>query len=204
MKINFVNDTAPNAFRVGFSVFSDCAAIEQAVLKNCFNHDLSSSYVPLSDVARCKLLDKGINIPFMNGYVPNPVYVIAFRDSFLAVPLRMVQFIAATYQEIYDQAEAYKSCPREELAASVTSSMESYAKELGYFNLDFRIGPSMDFNMVAGDYAVHFDFSNLMLEVMFEQKRHFGTIDYILGDLNGERNATTGCCAGCGTSASGE
>lgn len=193
MNINFINDIYPKGIRAGFSVFCQSIELQNLIEKNFEKMPVVAEPLPLSEIAYTNLSAKGINIPCTDGYVHKPVYVIAFRDSFLAVPLRMVRFIAATYQEIYHQAETYSDCPRDQLVASVTASMKMYAGTLGYFNLDFRIGDSLDFTMVAGAYAVHFDFTNLVLEVMENQRRHIGTIDYIIHDFYGEENDRSKC-----------
>ncbi|AXG66629.1 hypothetical protein JA13_226 [Dickeya phage vB_DsoM_JA13] len=188
MKINFVNDTNPKAYRVGLSVFSDSPEMEKRITDNFNKQPDTLHYSRLTQIVRDRLCEFGVNIPFECGAVLNPVYVIAFRSSFLAVPLRLVQFIAEAHREVYDQAEAFAGCPRQELAASVTATLQVRAIELGYLNLDFRISDSMDLNILAGSYSVHVDFSNQVLEITHEKVRHVGTIDYILLDLFGEHH----------------
>lgn len=102
-KINLVNTVEPDGWRLGFTVFCNSRALEEKIEKRWHFYDgnmLPQRPYPVTLVDQDRLMDFGINVPFVNGYVVQPVYVLATQTDFVTVPMEILKFLMYAYQEI--------------------------------------------------------------------------------------------------------
>lgn len=139
------------------------------------------------------LLVLGVNVPREDGYLPMPQYVIDVRNGEIAsAPLQLVMMAAHTYREIIAQADAFKGCPREELAHSVTHSLVPIAKELqGHHEIYIHIDEDLRGYIVKMDkFSLCVDCRSLIFtfHIGDYKTRTVHSLNPILTDLFGLKN----------------
>lgn len=191
-QIKFTNNKFEET-QFGFTVYADSEELKERIASNWNDINHFGSFVRLPQIIRDDLWMRGINVPMDGGYIPSPQYVVGITEKgFDSMPMEVVILIATIYQEIITQAEAFKSCPREELARSVTHSMVTIAEEMKLkCRHDIYIHVEEDlrgYTVKLHKYSVRVDYRTLLMMVIFNghySSRKVHSLNPILTDLFG-------------------
>lgn len=187
-------DNKSEETQFGFVVYAATEELKERVVANWNDLKcLSNRFECKPQIIRDDLWMRGINVPTDGGYIPMPQYVIGITEKgFDSLPMEVVILIAKVYQEIITQADAFKGCPREELARSVTHSMVTVAEEMKLkCRHDIYIHVEEDlrgYTVKLHKYSVHVEYHSLIMSVIFNghySSRTVHSLNPILTDLFG-------------------
>lgn len=196
-QIRFTNNKLQET-QFGFTVYADSEELKERVAANWNDiKHLSNRFECKPKIIRDDLWMRGINVPTDGGYILVPQYVISITEKgFNVLPMDVVLLIAKVYQEIVTQADAFKGCPREELAHSVTHAMAITAEEMKLkCRHDIYIHVEEDlrgYTVKLHKYSVYVDYRSLLMTVIFNghySSRTVHSLNPILTDLFGLKNA---------------
>lgn len=195
-QIKFISSKTEET-QLGFVVYAASEELQQKIISNWNDPAHLGNFICRPKIIRDDLWMRGINVPTDGGYVPMPQYVIGFDEKgFNSLPLEVVILIAKVYQEIITQADAFKGCPREELARSVTHSLVTVAEEMKLkCRHDIYIHVEEDlrgYTVKLHKYSVHVEYHSLIMSVIFNghySSRTVHSLNPILTDLFGLKNA---------------